>query len=311
MKERIVTNPIVFGALLFSFVLAIVYGRPGAQAQVSADKAPLVQKTSASSKRPDSRISEKPAEYSRFSQSSFENARLRNSLQWSFGGKSQIGWNLYTLLIGETVGSDSPPESAEFAAALSEWQSGSGLPSTGILDLPTLEAFIKTWQSRRQIGTIGPGANQVISAPISDVYDPSRAAKLLQLDREAYAAYKSMIAAAIKDLSADLKLTKNGELAAEEKFLRIVSGFRSPEYQAQLRKREPNAGRGALAKRSVHSTGRAIDIYVGGEPVMTKDANRAIQVQTPVYKWLVENAHRFGFYPYFYEPWHWEYVPGK
>lgn len=311
MKKRIVVYPIVFGALLFSFVLAVAYGRPGAQAQVSADKAPLVQKTSASSKRPDAGTKEKPAEYSRFSRSSSENARLRNSLPWAFGGKPQTGWNLYTLLIGETIGSDSRPDSTEFAAALSDWQSKSGLAGTGILDLQTLEAFIKTWQSQRRIGTLAPGANQFISAPITDFYDPSRGTELLQLERETYAAYKRMIAAAVKDLSGDLKLKKNGELAAEEKFLRIVSAFRSPEYQAMLRKKEPNAGRGALAKHSVHSTGRAIDIYVGGEPVTTKDANRAIQVQTPAYKWLVKNARRFGFYPYFYEPWHWEYVPGK
>jgi LAS superfamily LD-carboxypeptidase LdcB len=25
------------------------------------------------------------------------------------------------------------------------------------------------------------------------------------------------------------------------------------------------------------------------------------------YRWLVRNAERFGFCPYFYEPWHWEY----
>ena len=51
-----------------------------------------------------------------------------------------------------------------------------------------------------------------------------------------------------------------------------------------------------------------IEVPVGGEPVKTLDSNRMIQVQTPVYKWLVKNAARFGFYPYFYEPWHWEYV---
>ena len=59
---------------------------------------------------------------------------------------------------------------------------------------------------------------------------------------------------------------------------------------------------------SPHFTGRALDLYVGGDPVDTKDANRAIQVTTPAYKWLVRNADRFGFRPYFYEPWHWEYV---
>ena len=106
-----------------------------------------------------------------------------------------------------------------------------------------------------------------------------------------------------------LKTTATGELAPEEKFLRIVSAFRSREYQAKLRAAEPNAGRAALAVNSPHFTGHAIDIYVGGEPVKTLDSNRAIQVQTPVYKWLVKNASKFGFYPYYYEPWHWEYVP--
>jgi LAS superfamily LD-carboxypeptidase LdcB len=51
-----------------------------------------------------------------------------------------------------------------------------------------------------------------------------------------------------------------------------------------------------------------LDLYVGGSPVDTKDSNRAIQVNTPAYRWLVQNAERFGFRPYFYEPWHWEYV---
>jgi LAS superfamily LD-carboxypeptidase LdcB len=51
-----------------------------------------------------------------------------------------------------------------------------------------------------------------------------------------------------------------------------------------------------------------LDLYVGGDPVDTKDANRAIQVKTPIYQWLVRNADKFGFRPYFYEPWHWEYV---
>jgi LAS superfamily LD-carboxypeptidase LdcB len=120
-----------------------------------------------------------------------------------------------------------------------------------------------------------------------------------------------MLAAASRDLKGSVKFTSSGELAPGEKFLRIVSAYRSPEYQAALRKKEPSAGRGQLAKFSAHSTGQAMDIYVGGEPVSTKDPNRIIQVQTPAYKWLVKNAAKFGFYPYFYEPWHWEYVPGR
>ena len=69
-----------------------------------------------------------------------------------------------------------------------------------------------------------------------------------------------------------------------------------------------SAGTAGLAMNSPHFTGRALDLYVGGDPVDTRDSNRAIQVNTPAYKWLVRNAERFGFRPYFYEPWHWEYV---
>ena len=84
--------------------------------------------------------------------------------------------------------------------------------------------------------------------------------------------------------------------------------MRTPEYQAQLRAQSPNSGRAGLAVNSPHFTGRALDLYVGGEPVSTKDENRAIQTQTRAYRWLVKNAGHFGFRPYFYEPWHWEYV---
>jgi LAS superfamily LD-carboxypeptidase LdcB len=251
---------------------------------------------------------ENTASSSAFSRAAGENAKLRSSLSWNFGGKTQTGWNIYVPLIGQTLGTEAGPDSSEFALALSNWQSKAGLPETGVLDAATLETFTKYWQSRR-LGRFGLTANDnLLSAPISEFFDPTRSADLLQLERDTYAAYKKMITAAAKDLRHELKLTKDGELAPEEKFLRIVSAYRSPEYQDALRKREPNAGRAALAKNSPHSTGHALDIYVGGEPVKTLDSNRLIQVQTPVYKWLVKNAHRFGFYPYFYEPWHWEYV---
>jgi len=230
------------------------------------------------------------------------NAKLRNSLEWTFGGKTQTGFNIYVPLITHTIGTESGPDTADFALALSKWQEKSGLPVSGVLDFDTLDNLIKYWQSRR-LGRAGLSASDLLlTAPIVEFYDPSRSPELLQMERETYAAYKRMIAAATKEL--DAKITSPGE-----KFLRIVSAYRSPEYQEALRKKEPNAGRGALAKNSPHSTGHALDIYVGGEPVKTEDSNRWIQVQTAAYKWLVKNAEKFGFYPYFYEPWHWEYVP--
>ena len=37
-------------------------------------------------------------------------------------------------------------------------------------------------------------------------------------------------------------------------------------------------------------------------------ASRRHMAQGATYRWLVANAGRFGFVPYVYEPWHWEYV---
>ena len=246
---------------------------------------------------------------SHFAAAAQQNSKLRNSLQWAFGGKAQTGWNIYVSLISHTIGTDSGPETEDFALALSKWQGRSGLTPNGILEQNTLDRLTKYWQSQR-LGRAGlQPADILFSAPIVEFYDPTRSPDLLQLERETYAAYKRMIAAAAKDLG--LKVTSSGDLAAGEKFLKIVSAYRSQAYQEELRRKEPNAGRVALAKNSPHSTGHALDIYVGGEPVKTEDSNRLLQVQTPAYKWLVKNAAKYGFYPYFYEPWHWEFVPNS
>ena len=239
-----------------------------------------------------------------FNSAARQNAELKKSLQWNFG-KTQTGWYLYIPLIQHTIGTIQNADSEGFAGAVAAWQKRNGLLSSGVIDEKTLAALIKFWQSRRIRKIQEAPENALLTAPISDFYDPTREAALLKIERETYAAYKKMVAAAAKELN--LK-TKNGRLAEEEKFLKIISAYRSREYQESLRRKEPNAGRVRLAVNSPHFTGRTLDIYVGGAPVKTKDVNRAIQIETPVYKWLVKNAGRFGFYPYFYEPWHWEYV---
>ena len=246
-----------------------------------------------------------------FSAAAAANEASLRSLAWPFGGKSQIGWAIYLPLIAHTIGVDPDADSTEFSAGLAKWQNEKGLPNTGIVNADTMQAFAGHWQSQRLGRSSLSSSDALMSAPIIDFWDAGRGPNMLQLERQTYAAYRRMIAAAAKDLGKEMKFTANGELAPGEKFLRIVSAYRSPEYQAALRKREPGAGRVALAKNSPHFTGHALDMYVGGEPVTTKDVNRLIQVQTPAYKWLVKNASKFGFYPYFYEPWHWEYVPGR
>jgi uncharacterized protein YcbK (DUF882 family) len=261
---------------------------------VSAQSPRPVKKTSAV------RASSAPSTSPAFATAATTNVTLRNDLAWTFGGKSQRGWYIYDLLIGESIDSKHDASTTDFAAALAKWQKKRGITADGVLDQDALMALVSQWQGNRLKNRTYATPDQLMTAPPSDFYDPSRAPELRQVERNTYAAYREMVAAAL----ADPKL----KLGAGDKYLKIVSSFRSREYQDNLRRQSPDSGSAGLAVNSPHFTGRALDLYVGGSPVDTKDSNRAIQVNTPAYRWLVENAARFGFRPYFYEPWHWEYV---
>lgn len=232
-----------------------------------------------------------------------QNSNLKNNLKWTFGSKTQTGWYLYVPLIQHLINTEATPESEKFALAIAKYQQKVNIEENGILDETTLLKMVGFWQSQRLNRSDYPTESELLTAPIADFYDSTRSVELLKVKREAYDAYKRMIAAAMAD--------KSLKLNADSQFLKIISAFRSREYQEKLRQKSPNSTRTTLAQNSPHFTGCALDIYVGGEPVSTKDENRAIQVETPVYKWLVKNAEKFGFYPYYYEPWHWEYAPKR
>lgn len=236
------------------------------------------------------------------------NALLRTDLNWTFGGKPQHGWYLYTALIKQLIRTKQDPASIKFASAVATWQRKSALKPSGILDEETLNAMIKVWQDARLKDRNVATPDQLLTAPISAFYDPTRSLELRLVERRTYAAYKRMVKAAIADRSLGLARITRDELAPGEKYLKIISAFRSREYQEKLRRESPNAGSAGLAVNSPHFTGRALDLYVGGDPVDTQDSNRKLQVETRVYQWLVQNAERFGFRPYCYEPWHWEFV---
>lgn len=236
------------------------------------------------------------------------NVLLNRKLSWTFGGKQQIGWYLYEPLIRRLLKTENDFTSEAFAKTLSKWQAKLGLTPSGVLDEPTLYRMISEWQGKRLKERALVTQEQFITAPASDFYHTSRPEELRQVERNTYLAYKRMIKAAAADRSLGLSRDAEGNLVSSERYLKIISAFRSREYQEQLRRQSPNAGRAGLAINSPHFTGRALDLYVGGEPVETNDSNRANQIKTPVYQWLVRHAERFGFRPYFYEPWHWEYV---
>src|SRR5688572_21241041 len=131
-----------------------------------------------------------------FNAASAQNVTLRNEVTWTFGGKQQRGWHLYDLLIGKTVNAEHDPLSSAFAASLSKWQKKSGLNSNGVLDQNTLMAMVSQWQRNRLKIRTPATSDQLMLAPSSDFYDPSRAPELRQVERKTYEAYKEMVAAA-------------------------------------------------------------------------------------------------------------------
>jgi zinc D-Ala-D-Ala carboxypeptidase len=243
-----------------------------------------------------------------FEKAAIQNGILQSQMSWLFGGKAQRGWQLYGPLISALIGTENETSSGSFAVRLSRWQADNGLSPSGVLDEKTWMAMIAVLQSGRIRDRSLPSADMLVTAPASDFYDPTREDELRRIERRTYAAYQRLIEAAVSDPSLGLSKAGTRRLAPDEKFFKIISAHRTPEYQDRLRQRSPKSGRAGLAVNSPHFTGRALDLYVGGEPVSTRDENRAIQVNSRAYRWLVKNAARFGFRPYFYEPWHWEYV---
>jgi len=299
MKNRRV-HPLVIIVAFVAVASVVAFAARGSRGQAPTTKTEPVVKSTLSTG------ASKTKGASVASVAAVENQLLRDQLIWTFGGKQQRGWYLYDALLGETLGTKDDSLTNDFADAVAKWQKRRGLAASGILDEPSWMAMVSQWQSNRLKNRTSATPDQLVTAPPSDFYDPLRAPELRQLERETYAAYKKMLATAIDDLK--LQHTASDELAPQEKYFKVVSAFRSREYQDELRRKSPNSGSAGLAVNSPHFTGRALDLYVGGDPVDTKDANRSIQVNSQAYKWLVRNAERFGFRPYFYEPWHWEYV---
>lgn len=310
MKYFRIHVALVFVALAALLTLVLFDARPsrgqspGDQSRVKPTV--LVRKESAATNNDPAPVASAPS--SVVAPAAARNLLLSTELNWMFGGKQQRGWYLYTSLIKRLIDTKDDPASNGFAVALARWQQRSGLRPSGVLDEESLYAMVSEWQGRRLKDRTTALPEVLVTAPASDFFDPERLEELRKVERQTYAAHKRMVAAALADRSLGLVAGPRGQLSSNEKYLKIISSFRSREYQERLRRESPQAGSAGLATNSPHFTGRALDLYVGGEAVDSNDANRAVQVQTLVYQWLVRNAERFGFRPYFYEPWHWEFV---
>jgi D-alanyl-D-alanine carboxypeptidase len=207
--------------------------------------------------------------------------------------------------------------------AIRHFQRKQGLEVDGIVGRRTEEALIAAGAGAPPGGattpvlrTISPTGFKPTSVEfpgggrIKDKRDPAPAelvvvtgyrGKRIQLHRLAAKAWQAMVAAARAD-------------GIPHPLLFPTSGYRSSKTQAKLwqqvlkRYGSRNEARKWVAPPggSAHQSGRAIDLWLGFG-ISSKNVRQ--MRQTRAYKWLVNNAELFGFYPYQQEPWHWEYNP--
>lgn len=101
--------------------------------------------------------------------------------------------------------------------------------------------------------------------------------------------------------------------AADGVVLGISSAHRDPKRAAANAARVGNPN--AVASFSSHSLGLAIDFKLsqpGAEyPALATEpmADVVKMRESPIHKWLCLHAHKFGWFPFQLEPWHWEYNP--
>jgi D-alanyl-D-alanine carboxypeptidase len=231
------------------------------------------------------------------------NDRSLTTLVWKPFGRAEGGWETYAPLIGREVGTRCGPATAGFAAAYARWQSAHGLAADGILKESDFAQMRNAMALRR------PFVQQTAkglcpAAPADTALATASSAETLwskpiQLREGALAAYRRMAASA------------RAAGVARGDVLKLVSGYRGPAEEAA---RCSDGGCNTLTRAhcSAHRTGLAMDLYLdhapGQDPTSTDDANRAAMARSPAYRWLVVHAGEFGFLPYPFEPWHWEWT---
>jgi len=242
-----------------------------------------------------------------FADAARANAHSYAALTWKPFGVEEAGWDAYAPYVAREIDTRCGPGATGFAAALAAWERTHKLPADGRVDADALEAMRVSWMVRRPFvlrtrdGTCAPGADPAALADAAP--EEGYAGKAIKADRAALAAYRRMREAARREVP---------EAAADKALLTIISGYRDPAADEARCDREGGCDGPARARCSAHRTGLAFDLYVGAapgaDPTSTSDANRSFQAGTAIHRWLVRNADRFGFAPYPYEPWHWEWI---
>jgi len=233
------------------------------------------------------------------------NAASLSTLAWTPFGKPETGWETYAPRIAAEIGTTCSPGSNGFASALARWQGAHGQPKTGVVDPTVFGAMLVRWHLARPFVRVNregvcpgapPEANLALAGP-----KESYGGKAIRLRPGALEAYRSMVAEA----------RAAGVLPRPESLM-IFSGFRAPDADAQRCARDHNCQGLIRTICSAHRTGLAMDVVIasapGFGPDSSADANRLVMARSPLYRWMVVNAGRFGFVNYAYEPWHWEWT---
>ena len=220
--------------------------------------------------------------------------------------RPETGWEVYEPLVAHEIGTRCGGGSAAFARDLAAWQSVHGVGADGVMNAATFAALKTVWQARRPFVAANRAGCPAPPPEASLAVVPavqSYGGKTLRLRPRALAAYERMMASA---------RTAAPELGADWRLMTLFSAYRSPEYDAARCARDGNCQGVTRANCSPHRTGLAMDIYLGAEPGYgpdsSDDANRLAITRGGAYRWVVENASRFGFAPYAFEPWHWEWI---
>ena len=234
-----------------------------------------------------------------------QNAQGLDTLAVAPFHRPETGWAIYEPLIAREAATACAAATPGFATALGHWQGTHGLPATGVLDAATLSGVMLAWQRRRGFVIASahgcpPGADLASLALVRA--KNSYGGKTLNLTPPALAAYEAMTSAARAEVPA---------IAHDPRLLSIFSAYRSPDADAARCAAENNCQGVVRTTCSAHRTGTAIDVFLGSAPSYgpdsSADPNRLYISRGPAYRWMVRNAGRFGFAPYPFEPWHWEF----
>lgn len=242
-----------------------------------------------------------------FAEAAAKNAELIDTMPWAPFGVPENGWEIYAPLIQRELGANCGFGTARFAEALAALQARHGLEADGVFGPDTFNVLKGLWQERRPF-VMARVRGECPQAPASYIMTnlPGREDTYGREDRrlrgDALAAYRRMLDAARRD----------GVLSRDPKALTIFSGYRQPDADGERCAIEGNCDGRRRAACSPHGTGYAVDLNLGFLPGSridsTDPANRLYQTRTEAYRWLVRNAHRFGFVNYVFEPWHWEWA---